>query len=485
MAPVEFDWFTTKCEALTYRPELRQERWEIKKRELALAHSKNGLLPELNVSGTYRWLGNGNNFGVSGSGDSFPQDNSGALNNLYDGNFQEIALTAEYRMPIGFRRELSNVRNAQLKLAREIARLEDAELEVIKELTEAFRALEANQAIMQSSYNRWKETTIEQDHFKELEEEGVETLDVALDAQRRRSQAEIAFYTAVAEYNKVICLIHRRKGTTLPHSGIAFSEGAWPGKAYQDAREYARRRGASRPLDYGWSRPNVISRGEDFPTGDNQGNLVYVDEGYQNPYEQRQPIYSDPYVSPGEVVEPYAPTLSAPMELPPAAYQGSQSRNAIPSGDMVYQARQVSFEQDDRTDARRQRPSRKQDNRPKARGTKVASEPIAKPKRDASRPPMKRLQARTPAMSNDSDLRSGGSRSKSIRSNQRVIEESNNVRKASAITERPTLRASSNGDTNQVRPNDDASFNWQKMGFENAPSDSRFSGVTRATIRRN
>jgi len=72
LAPVEFDWFTTKCEALTYRPELRQERWEIKKRELALAHSKNGLLPELNVSGTYRWLGNGNNFGVSGSGDSFP-----------------------------------------------------------------------------------------------------------------------------------------------------------------------------------------------------------------------------------------------------------------------------------------------------------------------------------------------------------------------------------------------------------------------------
>jgi len=396
MAPVEFDWFNTKCEALTYRPELRQERWEIKKRELALAHSKNGLLPELNVSGTYRWLGNGNNFGVSGSGDSFPQVNSGALNNLYDGNFQELALTAEYRMPIGFRRELSNVRNAQLKLAREIARLEDAELDVIKELSEAFRALEANQAIMQSSYNRWKETTIEKDHFNELEEEGVETLDVALDAQRRRSQAEIAFYTAVAEYNKVICLIHRRKGTTLPHSGIAFSEGAWPGKAYQDAHEYARRRGASTRLDYGWSRPNVISRGQDSPTDQNPGNVIHVDEGFSGVYGEGQPIYSDPYVTPGEIIEPYSPTLSAPMEAQPRTYQGSQSRNAIPRGEKVYQARQVSYEEDVRAHSRRKRSSTKKASQRSARGTRVESEPIAAPKRDTGRVPMKRLKARTP-----------------------------------------------------------------------------------------
>lgn len=488
MAPVEFDWFNTKCEALTYRPELRQERWEIKKRELALAHSKNGLLPELNVSGTYRWLGNGNDFGVSGSGDSFPQQNSGALNNLYDGNFQEVALTAEYRMPIGFRRELSNVRNAQLKLAREIARLEDAELEVIKELSEAFRALEANQAIMQSSYNRWKETTIEKDHFKELEEEGVETLDVALDAQRRRSQAEIAFYTAVAEYNKVICLIHRRKGTTLPHSGIAFSEGAWPGKAYQDAHEYARRRGASTTLDYGWSRPNVISRGEDFPTDQNSGNVIHIDEGYSTTYGEGQPIYSDPYVTPGEIIEPYNSSMPAPMDISPGVYQGSQSRNSVPKGETVYQARQVTYEEDVRADSRRVRSSTKKAGQRSARSTRVASEPIATPKRDSSRLPMKRLKARTPADSTGTRLKSSGSTSSVSdssfkRSNNRLVNESKNVRKVSAVAEAPTQKSSFN--TNRTRSVTGTSVNWQKMGFEDSPSDSRFSGATRATIRRN
>ena len=489
LAPVEFDWFTTKCEALTYRPELRQERWEIKKRELALAHSKNGLLPELNVSGTYRWLGNGNNFGVSGSGDAFPGANSGALNNLYDGNFQELALTAEYRTPIGFRRELSNVRNAQLKLAREIARLEDAELEVIKELSEAFRALEANQAIMQSSYNRWKETTIEKDHFKELEEEGVETLDVALDAQRRRSQAEIAFYTAVAEYNKVICLMHRRKGTTLPHSGIAFSEGAWPGKAYQDAHEYARRRGASTRLDYGWSRPNVISRGEDFPTDQNPGNVIHVDEGFsgqgQPIYQDGQPIYSDPYVTPGEAIDPYYPTPSAPRAIPSEAYQGSQSRNAAPKDKNVYQARQVTYEEDVRSDSRGKRSSTKNIRQRSARSTKVASESIAAPKRDTSRAPMKRLKARTPKKPTGTRLNSSVSRGDVSRSKERVANESKNVRKASATTDVPIRKPSLNYNSKRTRSVAGTSVNWQKMGFEDTPDDSRLSGATRATIRRN
>ena len=38
-------------------------------------------------------------------------------------------------------------------------------------------------------------------------------------------------------------------------------EGPWPEKAYRDANEHARRRDAARYLDYGASRPRVISQG--------------------------------------------------------------------------------------------------------------------------------------------------------------------------------------------------------------------------------
>ena len=313
LAPIEFDWTASLCEALTYRPELRQQRIEIKKRELAFHHSKNGLLPELNVSLLYRWLGLGNRFGTSSGSEPFTSPNSGALNELYGGNFQEVQIGGTFAMPIGYRRELANVRNAQLKLARELARVEDMELDITKNLGEAIRALATNQKLMVSYFNRWKDTTIEEQHFDRLNDAGVETLDVALDAQRRRSDAEVAFYQAVCEYNKIIALIHRRKGTILPYSGVGFSEGPWAGKAYIDAQEHARRRGASQQLNYGWSRPEVVGRGEKWPTAQNIGHVpaastIPVPQGLTG---QPITIQSDeiaPLVAPGiitsEVINP-------------------------------------------------------------------------------------------------------------------------------------------------------------------------------------
>ena len=292
MAPVEFDWASSLNEALAYRPELRQERWEIKKKELSLAYAKNSLLPELNVTGLYRWLGLGEQYSKSGETTGFPQPGSGAWNELFNGDYQEFALGLDYRMPIGFRRELSNVRNAQLKLAREVARLEDMELDAARELSDALRSIAANRRLMHSAFNRWKETTIEEEHFKEIIEEGLETLDVALDAQRRRAQSEVAFYNALTEYNKSLALIHRRMGTILAYNNISMAEGPWAAKAYQDASTHARRRGASRVLDYGWTRPGVISRGtvDQLPTDQAGGMFEDFEYTPMNPVDSLEEI---------------------------------------------------------------------------------------------------------------------------------------------------------------------------------------------------
>lgn len=309
-AQIEYDWFESLVEALTYRPEIRSERWEIKKRELALAYAKNGLLPELNATALYRWLGLGNKFGTDGGSSPFPDAGSAALNELFKGNYQEMQVGVDFRAPIGFRREMANVRNAQLKLAREIARLEDMELDATKELTEAFQALALNQQLMQQAWDRWRYITMELEHFQVLREAGVERLDVALDAQQRQAQAEIAFYTAMIEYNKIIALIHRRKGTILAYNGIEFSEGPWSGKAYLDAQEHARRRSASREMNYGWTRPQVISRGEQYTPNHNVGMPV---SGRQSSNEG---VYSDPGYFPYDNGELYLPMENGEL-IPP------------------------------------------------------------------------------------------------------------------------------------------------------------------------
>ena len=462
-APVEFDWCTSLCEALTYRPELRQERWEVKKKELALAYSKNGLLPELNATLLYRWLGLGNKFGSSDDGDTFPSADSAALNDLYQGNYQEGQFGLTFAMPVGFRRELANVRNAQLKLARELARVEDMELDISKELTEAFRALAANQMIMQSSFNRWKDTSTEEQHFDRLEDAGVATLDVALDAQRRRSQAEIAFYTALCEYNKVIALIHRRKGTILAYSGICFAEGPWPGKAYVDAQEHARRRGASRQINYGWSRPQVISRGENWPSGENIGNtpMAYAksatdpipmmvdgfsvapisDTIHTAPMNGMQIEGSIPFD--GQTVPYYHETpvyqnSPAPMSVP-TPIKNSSLQSPIQSG-----VRQVAYvdeipaimptktveDQPNTTTSSRKRQSNSL-NRKLPRKPSVQP---AVPKRDSNPQPTQRLKAQTPMKTNSSN----SARSSNAQSDSTGVLRTGNLAWEKLGLERPT-----------------------------------------------
>ncbi len=275
-ARIAFDWHQSMDEALVYRPELRQERWEIQKRELALAYSKNSLLPQLNVSGLYRWLGLGDQFANYGAGTpDFPNPGSGALNEFASGNYQEFQVAMDFAMPVGFRRELSNVRNAQLKLAQELARLEDMELDVSREMTQALQALEAQYQIAQTNFNSWAAYTSELEARQERYEAGSDPITFLLDAQRSRAQGENAYYQAICEYNKLIALIHRRKGTILAYNNIGMGEGPWPDKAYDDASENARRRGASRQINYGFTRPQVISQGPIYPTAGDTGGAEY------------------------------------------------------------------------------------------------------------------------------------------------------------------------------------------------------------------
>ena len=65
----------------------------------------------------------------------------------------------------------------------------------------------------------------------------------------------------VTEYNKSLVEIHAIKGSLLEYNNIALEEGLWPEKAYWDAHERARERDSAKFMDYGSSRPQVISRG--------------------------------------------------------------------------------------------------------------------------------------------------------------------------------------------------------------------------------
>ncbi len=295
-ARVAFDWCQSMDEALVYRPELRQQRWEIQKKELSLQYSKNSLLPNLDVSALYRWLGLGDDYiNSNANAPQFPQAGSGAVNEMFDGNYNELQFSLDFGLPVGFRRELSNVRNAQLKLAQELARMEDMELDVSREMTQALQALEAQYQLAQTSFNSWAAYTAELEARVERYKAGSDPITFLLDAQRSRAQGENQYYQAIMEYNKLIALIHRRKGTILAYNNIFMGEGGWPEKAYDDASENARQRGASREVNYGFTRPQVISLGEIYPpAGDTGGAIPDAGDPGQIYYDDGTPSYEYP-----------------------------------------------------------------------------------------------------------------------------------------------------------------------------------------------
>jgi hypothetical protein len=207
----------------------------------------------------------------------------------------------DFAMPIGYRRELANVRNAQLKLAQELARLEDMELDVSREMTQALQALDAQYHAAQISFNEWASYSQAYQARLDRYEAGTDPINDLLDSQRFRAQAENAYFQAICEYNKLIALIHRRKGTVLAYNSICLGEGAWPEKAYHDASENARRRGASREVNYGFTRPEVISAGPIWPTGIDTGGATH-DGGYE--VDGGEGWIDAPYYEPTQSLQP-------------------------------------------------------------------------------------------------------------------------------------------------------------------------------------
>jgi outer membrane protein TolC len=276
-ARVEFDWCAVQGEALARVVHLRRQKWQIKRAEMELIAARNYLLPQLDGVARYRFLGLGDDL-IDPNGHGIPPaEGSDAFSTLTDGDFQEWELGLQMSVPIGFRRELSAVRHYQLRLARERARLQDQELEVSHTLSDAIRNLHCHYALMETNFNLWLAAEDQLNTAQTLVEVGagpgednpIDPFDQLLQAQRNLAEAKTAYFRSLVDYNKSITEVHFRKGSLLEYNNVFLAEGPWPGKAYFDACERGRERDAGLFVDYGFTRPRVMSRGpyEQFQHG--------------------------------------------------------------------------------------------------------------------------------------------------------------------------------------------------------------------------
>ena len=284
-AEVHFDWRDVHSEAIARSVELRRAKWRIKERELEIIAAKNLLQPRLDASGQYNYYGLGDQLigGANPAGGNgtlaYPYNlvGSNAYRSLFSGQFQQYQLGLNFQMTLGFRAALSTLRYYQLNLAREKARLQDEELEVSHQIGDAIRNMQYNYNLAQTNFNRRVATEKQVAAVLAAFQADTVTLDLLLDAQRQRADAEVAYFRTLTDYQRGIAQVHYRKGSILEYDGVYLAEGPWPAKAQFDAHRLARQRDASHYLDYGFTRPDVISRGaylqntRDF---DNRTDLV-------------------------------------------------------------------------------------------------------------------------------------------------------------------------------------------------------------------
>jgi outer membrane protein TolC len=255
-AKVVFPWQDVLNEAFVRRVELRRQKWQIKRRELELVAARNYLKPRLDAVALYRFRGLGDEL-IRSPG---PTGFESAYQNLTTGNFQEWELSLQLNVPIGFRREYTALRNAQLQLARERALLKEQEFRVSHDLSEAVRSLQRAFQLMKTNLNRRVAAYYEVEALRARFDVGFEQLDILLQAERRLADADSAYYRALVDYMLGIRQVHFAKGSLLDYDEVSLAEGPWSSAAYRDALERSRHF-KERDIDYGLRRPLPVSRG--------------------------------------------------------------------------------------------------------------------------------------------------------------------------------------------------------------------------------
>jgi outer membrane protein TolC len=225
--PVVFDWESAIGDALTFREELRQQRWVIKKSELELIANRNFLKPQLDLVGLYRSRGFGDRLLSNSDGTPF-----------FDSDLQELNAGIEYTLPVGFRRAHAAVRNSELALVRENEILREQERVVHMGLSNAITEAKRSFENMNLQRRRLDAIVTQLNAMEDRQLSGnTPELDVILETHRRLLDARLRFHQSQIEYSLSLRNVHFEKGTLLRYNQVLLSESVTERKALMDASE--------------------------------------------------------------------------------------------------------------------------------------------------------------------------------------------------------------------------------------------------------
>ncbi|MFO0929111.1 MAG: TolC family protein [Gemmataceae bacterium] len=243
LAPYQPDWKTSLAEALVKRPELHMIRQEIKANQMRLILIKNSLLPDLRFTSTYDI----NSLGSRLDGGSSPIQGQGsnAFRGLADNNFNSWSIGLRANIPLGFRLAHSQLRQAQIDLARTVEVLKDNELKAQSYLAYFYRRINLKYEQIRASRSTREAFGEQLRAAYQAFIAGRDTPDKVLEAQNSWADALASEYQAIVDYNTALCGFEFAKGTIQDHDNVKIAEGPVPQCVAVRAVDHERQRTAA------------------------------------------------------------------------------------------------------------------------------------------------------------------------------------------------------------------------------------------------
>ncbi len=233
---VVFDWQSALSQALSRRVEIRQQRFNVKRREMELVAARLNRRPRVDLVNSYSWVGLGDDL-IGSNGD-------GRFDNLYGsitgGDFQEWRTGVEMSFPVGLRAAGAAIAHARLSLNRERALLAETELRISHDLSDSARRIALTHELLETNYNRYVADLRQADVLRRRYLDGADNINFLLQAQRQVVVSEADFYRSLSDYNLALRDFHQQKGSLLAYSQVQLAEGPWAAGATRDAYETGR-----------------------------------------------------------------------------------------------------------------------------------------------------------------------------------------------------------------------------------------------------
>jgi hypothetical protein len=230
--PESPDWQSALDSALQLRPELLIARQEILVKQKNLTLQKNALLPDLRLQATHTTIGLGSRLDGSGTfldANGDPVTNN-ALRSLLGTHYNNWTVGLTMNVPLGYRYEYAQIRDARLALTQSFIALKNSEERATNFLAKQYSSvIETGRVIDIRRRQRVAQGEQIETRFRKYVE-GVKDspLEFLLDAQRQWAFALNQEYQAIIEYNISLATFEFAKGTLMQSCKVRIAEGSLP-----------------------------------------------------------------------------------------------------------------------------------------------------------------------------------------------------------------------------------------------------------------